>query len=126
MERETALSQCSMICPRAPQVALVVKKLPANAGNIRAKGLIAWLGRSPGAGHGSPLQYSCLKIPRGQRSLAGYSPWGLKESDTTEAAACTHACPRAGRALLTGNLGTSISLSSKEGDFALYSKKRNK
>ena len=61
MERETALSQCSMICPRAPQVALVVKKLPANAGNIRAKGLIAWLGRSPGAGHGSPLQYSCLK-----------------------------------------------------------------
>ena len=32
-----------------------------------------------------PLQYSCLENPRGQRSLAGYSPWGHRESDTTEA-----------------------------------------
>ena len=63
-----------MICPRASQVVLVAKKLPANAGNIIAKGLIPWLGRSPGGGHGNPLQYSCLKIPHGQRSLAGYSP----------------------------------------------------
>ena len=38
----------------------------------------------PGGGHGNPLQYSCLKNPHGQRSLAGYSPWGLRESDTTE------------------------------------------
>ena len=30
------------------------------------------------------LQYSCLENPHGQRSLAGYSPWGCKESDTTE------------------------------------------
>ena len=30
------------------------------------------------------LQYSCLENPHGQRSLAVYSPWGLKESDTTE------------------------------------------
>ena len=30
------------------------------------------------------LQYSCLENPHGQRSLAGYSPWGRKESDTTE------------------------------------------
>ena len=42
------------------------------------------LGRSPGGGHGNPLQYSCLENPQGQRSLAGYSPWGPKESDTTE------------------------------------------
>ena len=42
------------------------------------------LGRSPGRGHGNPLQYSCLENPRGQRSLAVYSPWGLKESYTTE------------------------------------------
>ena len=34
--------------------------------------------------HGNPLQYSCLENPHGQRSLAGYSPWGCKESDTTE------------------------------------------
>ena len=35
--------------------------------------------------HGNPLQYSCLENPHGQRSLAGSSPWGHKESDMTEA-----------------------------------------
>ena len=39
------------------------------------------LRRSPGGGHGHPLQYSCLENPHGQRSLEGYSPWGHKESD---------------------------------------------
>ena len=34
--------------------------------------------------HGNTLQYSCLENSQGQRSLAGYSPWGLKESDMTE------------------------------------------
>ena len=33
---------------------------------------------------GNPLQYSCLENPRGQRSLVGCSPWGRRESDTTE------------------------------------------
>ena len=47
-------------------------------------GLIPGLGRSPGEGNGNLLQYSCLENPRGQRSLAGYSPWGYKESDMTE------------------------------------------
>ena len=47
-------------------------------------GLIPGLGRSPGGGHGNPLQYSCLKNPHGQRSLAGYSSWGGQELDTTE------------------------------------------
>ena len=42
------------------------------------------LGRSPGGGHGNPLKYSCLENPHGQRSLVGCSPWGLKESNTTE------------------------------------------
>ena len=37
---------------------------------------IPGLGRSPGGGHGNPLQYSCLENPHGQRGLAGYSPWG--------------------------------------------------
>ena len=46
-------------------------------------GSIPGLGRSPGEGNGNPLQYSCLENPHGQRSLAGYSPWGRKESDTT-------------------------------------------
>ena len=57
-----------------PRVALVIKNLPANAGDIRDVGLIPGLGRSPGEGHGNPLHYSCLENPHGQRSLAGYSP----------------------------------------------------
>ena len=60
----------------ASQVVLVVKNLPANAGDIRDLGLIPGLGRSPGAGNGNPLQYSCLENPYEQRSLVGYSPWG--------------------------------------------------
>ena len=39
------------------------------------------LGRSPGDGNGNLLQYSCLEKSHGQRSLAGYSPWGPEESD---------------------------------------------
>ena len=50
-------------------------------------GLIPEWGRSPGGGHGSPLQYSCLENPHGQRSLAGYSPWGRTKSDMAAAAA---------------------------------------
>ena len=44
----------------APQVALLVKKLPANAGDT---GSIPESGRSPGGGCGNPLQYSCLENP---------------------------------------------------------------
>ena len=47
-------------------------------------GSVPGLGRSPGGVQGNPLQYSCLENPHGQSSLAGYSPWGCKESDTTE------------------------------------------
>ena len=49
--------------PGASQVALVVKNPPANAGDIGDLGSIPGSGRSPGGGHGSPLQYSCLKKP---------------------------------------------------------------
>ena len=55
-----------------------------SAHNVGDLGLIPGLERSPGAGHGNPLQYSCLENHHGQRSLAGYSPWGHKESDTSE------------------------------------------
>ena len=48
------------------------------------QGLIPVLGRSPRGGHGNPLQYCCLENPQGEKSLAGCSPWGRKESDTTE------------------------------------------
>ena len=57
------------------------KESAYNAGDL---GSIPGLGRYPGGGRGNPLQYSCLENPHGQRSLAGYSPWGCKESDTTE------------------------------------------
>ena len=40
---------------------VVVKDLPGNAGDTRDMGLIPGLGRSPGGGHGNPLQYSCLE-----------------------------------------------------------------
>ena len=46
--------------------------------------LIPQLGRSLEGGHGNSLQYCCLETPHGQKNLAGYSPQGLKESDTTE------------------------------------------
>ena len=46
-------------CKLASQVVLAVKNLPANAGDIRDSGLIPGSGRSPGGGHGNPLQYSC-------------------------------------------------------------------
>ena len=52
----------------------VVKKSACNAGDA---GLIPGLGRSPGREHGESL---------GQRSLEGYSPWGHKELEMTEAA----------------------------------------
>ena len=41
----------------------MVKNLTANAGDIRDRGLIPGLGRCPGGGHSSPLQYSCLENP---------------------------------------------------------------
>ena len=49
--------------PRAYQVALVVKNLPANAGEIRDAGWIFGSGRTPGGGYGNPLQYSYLENP---------------------------------------------------------------
>ena len=55
-----------------------------SACNARDLGLIPGLGRSPGGGHGNPLQYSCLEDCLGQRSHEGYSPWGCKELARTE------------------------------------------
>ena len=56
----------------------------SNAGDLKRHGSISVLGRSPGGGHGNPLQYSCLENHLGQRSLVGYGPWGRRELDTTE------------------------------------------
>ena len=56
----------------ASQVALVVKMLPTKAGDGRNAGWIPGLGRSPGGGHGNPLQYSCLE---NRSYVGGVSPW---------------------------------------------------
>ena len=55
------------------QVALEVKNLPASAGDVR---IPTGSGRSPGWGHGNPLQDSYLENPHGQRSLAGLQSIG--------------------------------------------------
>ena len=65
------------------QVELMVKNLPANAGDVRDVGSVPRSGRSPGGGNGNPLQYFCLEKPMDRG--ASYSPWGLKELDMTEA-----------------------------------------
>ena len=55
-----------MLCcgaSQATKVALVVRNLPANAGDARDLGSIPGLGRSPGGGNGNLLQYSCLENP---------------------------------------------------------------
>ena len=44
----------------ASQMVLVVKNLPANAGDVRDAGLIPGSGTCPGGGHSNPLQYFCL------------------------------------------------------------------
>ena len=64
-------------------VALVVKNLPANVGDIRDKGSIPGSGRSSGGGHGNPLQCSCLENPMDREA---WRAMGHKfaESDTTE------------------------------------------
>ena len=63
---------------------LVVKKLPANAGDTGDMGLIRGLGRSPGGGHCNPVQYSSLENPM-DREVWGVTVHAVAESDTAEA-----------------------------------------
>ena len=56
----------------------VVKNPPANAGDM---GFIPGSGRSPGGGHGNPLQYSCLENPMDGEA---WQATGYKKSDTTK------------------------------------------
>ena len=84
---------------KASQVMLVVKNLPANAGDVGNAGLIPGSGRSPGGGHGSPLQYSCLENPMDRGGLQA-TVRSVAELDTSEATAHTH-----GVCLIDGQAG---------------------
>ena len=61
----------------------MVENLPASAGHTGNTGSIPGLGRSPGGGHGSPLQSSCLENPMGRG--AWWATVHSKELDVTEA-----------------------------------------
>ena len=61
----------------ASQVVLVVKNLPASAGDIRDASSNTGSGRSPGGGNGDPLQYSCLENPM-DRGSGGLQSMGYK------------------------------------------------
>ena len=45
---------------------------PTNVGDIRDIGFIPGLGKSPGGGHGDPLQYSCLENSINREAWGGY------------------------------------------------------
>ena len=70
------------------QVALVVKNPPANAEDT---GLICRLGRSPGGGHGNPLQYSCLENPM-DRGAWWTTVHGVAKNRTLLKQLSMHAC----------------------------------
>ena len=76
----------------ASQVALVIKNLSANAGDIRDLGSIPGLGRSPGEGQHNPLQYPCLENPR-DRGAWWATVHGIAKSQTRLKHLTYHARP---------------------------------
>ena len=74
----------------ASQGVLVIKNLPTNAVDVRDLGLTPGLGRSPGGGHGNPLQYSCLENPMDSGAWKAAVP-GITESQTRLKRLNTHA-----------------------------------
>ena len=95
----------------ASQVVLVVKTLPANAGDIRDADLIPGSERSPGGGHGNPVQYSCLENPidRGAWQALVH---GVLQSQSQLKWLSMHSCSGSNRSLviLWGTLGLLQSL----------------
>ena len=72
-----------MLCIGASQLALVVKNLPANMADMR-HGFNLWVRKIPWRRKWQPTPVFLPGKSNGQRSLAGYSPWGCKESDMTK------------------------------------------
>ena len=79
----------------------MVKNLPANEGDTRGMGSIPGSGRSPGGGHGNPLQYSCLASPM-DRVACQATVHGVAKSRTrlkharTSSRPAVHSLPWAG------------------------------
>ena len=72
----------------------MVKNPPANAGDIRDECSTPGLGRSPGGGHGNPLQYSCLENPmdRGAWRVTWGRVHGVTKGQTQLNRLSMHAC----------------------------------
>jgi len=62
----------------------VVKNLPANAGDIKRHAFDPWVRKNPWRREWLLTPVFLPKESHGQRSLAGYSPWGREQLDTTE------------------------------------------
>ena len=78
------------LCGKRTSLAQMVKHLPNNVGDL---GSIPGSGKSPGEGNGNQLQCSSLENPMdggGWLQSTEYSPWGRKESETTEGLHFTH------------------------------------
>ena len=69
----------------------MVKKLPAKAGDARDMDSMPGLGKSPGEGHGNPLQYSGLENPM-DRGAWEATIHGVKKSRTQLKQLSTHTC----------------------------------
>ena len=68
----------------------MVKNPPATAGDIRDASSISGSGRSPGGGHGNPLQYSCLENPMDRGVWQATVLWVAKSWTKLSEYACTH------------------------------------
>ena len=83
---------CPMSKQGASQVELVLKNLPANAGDVRDVDSIPGLGRSPGGGHSNPLQYSCLENSMDRGAWWATVHWVERVGHHWSDLARTHAC----------------------------------
>ena len=69
---------------------LVVKNLPASAGDVSNMGLIPVSGRLPGEGHSNPLPSSCLENPMDRGTWRATDHWVTKSWIQLKRLACTH------------------------------------
>ena len=84
MNKHTRMYYSVMVCNGASQMTWWLKNLPAYAGDTGYTGLIPRWGKIPWRREWQPTPVFLPRESYGQRSLAGYSPWGCKESATTE------------------------------------------